>query len=257
MAELSVQDVITAATRLRLGAQWDAAAALLRATDSQAPAERRAIAVALAEVLVDQDFAQLTDHGGEALAAATQAVDTLPDATSSWDVEMLRLRKDYSRELFRKDDSADGERVAKELAAGFDGLQATAPDNARQGMAFFYAGLVADHFLTDPDQAYACYREALDCGDDLVGSFALRHLGDHAHTAGDLKLAREQWELSTEVRQEAGFLFGVLAQQALLASLLSDEGDAAGSRALAGEINRWARQLRLPYLIGQTDDLMA
>jgi hypothetical protein len=85
----------------------------------------------------------------------------------------------------------------------------------------------------------------------------LRHLGDHAHTAGDLKLAREQWERSTELRQKVGHLLGALAQQALLSVLLRDEGDAAGSRALATEVNRWSNQVGLSFITRQTAELIS
>jgi hypothetical protein len=81
---------------------------------------------------------------------------------------------------------------------------------------------------------------------------ALRHLGDHAHTAGDLKLARTHWERSTELRQQIGHLLGSLAQQALLAVLTKDEGNPAGAATLATEINRWSKQANLPWITAQT-----
>lgn len=301
MAQLSVDAVISAATHLQRAAQWTAATNLLCTTSTDDPAERRALALSLAEVAVDQDFAQKTDNAADALTAATQAVTTLPDATITWDIEMLRLRKDYGTELFREAeadpedhrgradlkegdgqaaiDPADGDEAAidpadregeigqkgrgRTVAAGLgqwaDRLQDQAPDDARRGMASFYAGLIADNLHGKSEDAFAYYTTALELGersgDDLLSSLALRHLGDHAHTAGDLKLARQQWERSTELRQKVGHLFGALAQQALLSVLLRDEGDPAGSRALATEVNRWSRQLDFPHLTAQTTDL--
>jgi hypothetical protein len=41
------------------------------------------------------------------------------------------------------------------------------------------------------------------------------------------------------VRQKIGHLLGALAQQALLAGLIRDEGDRPGAVALATEVNRW------------------
>jgi len=119
---------------------------------------------------------------------------------------------------------------------------------------------MADNLLDRPDEAFTHYTTALQLGektdDGLLVSYALRHLGDHAHTAGDLALAREHWELSTEQRQRAGHLLGALAQQTLLAVLLHDEGDAAGSRSVATEVNRWARQVPIPGIVQQTADLV-
>ena len=128
-------------------------------------------------------------------------------------------------------------------------------------MASFYAGVIADNLQGAPEAAFVHFAAALRARREerrraADASLALRHLGDHAHTAGDLVLAREQWERSTELRQKVGHLLGALAQQALLAVLLRDEGDLAGSRALATEVNRWARQVELPFLVSQTDALL-
>lgn len=265
MAQLRVHDVVIAATHLLRAGQWIAATNLLRAVQTEDPAEYRALALAVAEVAVDQDFAQQTENAAAALAAATAALETLPDATADWDVEMLRLRKDYGTELFIAGDltlgPGDRDQVTTTaLAERADHLQDQAPDDARRGMVSFYAGLIADNLQGNPEAAFARYTTALELGertgDDLLASYALRHLGDHAHTAGDLKLARDQWERSTELRQKAGHLFGALAQQALLAVLLRDEGDTTASRTLATEVNRWSRQLDLPHLTAQTATLM-
>jgi hypothetical protein len=140
-------------------------------------------------------------------------------------------------------------------------LAADAPDDARRGVVTFYAGVMADNLYMRPREAFAHYTTAYQlgekAGDELLMSLALRHLGDHAHTAGDLALARRQWERSTELRQKVGHLLGALAQQTLLAVLLRDEGDTAGSQALAAEVNRWATQVDLKFIVQETAGLMA
>lgn len=250
MSRLAATDVVVAATRLMRSGQWTAATDLLTATRPDDPAERRTLALALAEVAVDRDFAQQTDHASAALAA----VEQVADESIAWDVEMLKLRKDYANALFGS--GSDAEELAERAARLID----QAPDDGRRGAVSFYAGVMADNLLDRPDQAFAHYADALrlgeKTGDPLLMSYALRHLGDHAHTAGDLALARQHWERSTEQRQQVGHLLGALAQQTLLAVLLRDEGDIAGSRALATEINRWARQVPIPSLAHQTADLM-
>jgi hypothetical protein len=266
MAQLAVPAVITAATHLMRAAQWTAATDLLRATTTDDVADRRALALALAEVAVDQDFAQQTNYGAAALTAAAEVVDTLPNATTAWDLRMLHLRKDYSTELFRLDAStASPEGRDRTTAAALTQrvvqLRDEGPDDSRRGLAAFYAGVIADNLAGDQNAAFTHFTLALELGeraaDDLLASLALRHLGDHAHTAGNLKLARDHWERSTELRQKVGHLLGALAQQALLAVLLRDEGDAAGSRALATEVNRWSSQVGLSFITKQTAELIS
>ncbi|HET6987464.1 MAG TPA: hypothetical protein VFI00_12655 [Kribbella sp.] len=265
MTQLAVTDVVTAATHLMRAGQWTAATNLLASAHTDDPAEDRALALARAEVAVDQDFAQQTDHAPAALKAVTQLVDESSDPTVGWDVEMLRFRKDYGTALVQSGELTFGpegrdEAASAALADRAEQLGGSAPDDARRGAVSFYAGLVADNLLGRTDEAFANFTTALELGettgDELLASLALRHLGDHAHTAGDLRLAREQWERSTELRQKVGHLLGALAQQTLLAVLLRDEGDIAGSQVLATEVNRWARQVDLPFLVSQTDALL-
>ncbi|GAB2649926.1 hypothetical protein [Kribbella swartbergensis] len=281
MVQLAASVIIEAAIHLMRAAQWNAATDLLRAAATADPADQRTLALALAEVAVDQDFAQQTHHAPPALVAASQALGRLPDATAGWDLGMVHLRMDYTSALFGSDTSLGPEErdqttsgkpatettivrggsIAAELSQRAARLRDDAPDDGRRGLAAFYAGVIADNLLRDPEAAFAHYTAALGLGerasDDLLTSLALRHLGDHAHTAGDLKLAREQWERSTELRQKVGHLLGALAQQTLMAVLLRDEGDTAGSRALATEIHRWSSQLGLSFLNRQTAELMA
>lgn len=264
MAQLPVRDAVTAATHLQRAGQWTAATNLLHAAQTEDLADRRTLALALAEVAVDQDFAQQTNHAPAALAAITQLLHET-DPTVGWDVGMLGLRQEYGAALVRAGELAFGPEgrdaeVSAGLAQRAEELGASAPDDGRRGAVSFYAGLIADNLRGRAEEAFACFTTALElgekAGDELLVSLALRHLGDHAHTAGDLRLAREQWERSTELRQKVGHLLGALAQQALLAVLLRDEGDTAGSRVLAAEVNRWSRQANLPFLVAQTNTML-
>ncbi len=255
MVQVEVSAVVAAAGQLTLAGQWGVARALLEATRATEPAEVRTVALALAEVSVDEDFARRTQTGERSLAALGRALELLPDATVRWDAALLQLRSEYSPALF----SGATER-GESLVAQAVVLRDIAPDDRRAGMAAFYAGAIADNLLSDSGTAFLHYTEALKLGenahDDLVISLALRHLGDHAHTAGDLQLARALWERSTELRQKIGHLLGTLAQQVLLCVLLKTEGDAAGSRALATEVNRWAGQAGIPFIEQQTAEMM-
>jgi hypothetical protein len=256
MSRVPVPVIVDAAVQLTLAGRWATATDLLTAARTDDPGERAALALALAEVAVDRDFGQRTDHATAALAAAGALLDGSagggPVPRGSWDLALLRFRKDYSDALFQ-----GGDRDLRDRAHA---LIEQAPDDARRGAANFWAGAVADNVYDQPTDACAHYQVALElgerCGDELLVAQALRHLGHHAHAAGDLALARTQWERSTELLQKAGHLRPALAQQASLAVLLRDEGDAAGARALATETNRWARQLGVPFVVQQTAELM-
>jgi tetratricopeptide (TPR) repeat protein len=263
MAQLAVSELTAAGTALIRAGRWDAARQLLQAGRTDDPTEKLQLVLAEAEAAVDQDFAQGTDHGGATLAALQDALAQAPDATAEWDLGMLLLRKDYSAALFNSDGPmSDGRQPtdADALAQRAERLRDAAPDEARAGLVTFYAGLIADQLRGEPAHAFSHYTAAFELaersGDELLASLALRHLGDHAHTAGDLALARAQWERSTELRQQVGHLLGALAQQALLAVLTRDEGDRPGAVALATEVNRWARQLQLVWLESQTTDFL-
>jgi tetratricopeptide (TPR) repeat protein len=243
MSHLAATDIATAAIHLMRAGQWTAATDLLNAAGTDDPAEHATLALTRAEVAVDQDFGRRTDHASAALAAVPG---------DSWDLALLEFRKDYAAALFQAGD--------RDLRDRAHALIEQAPGDARRGTSSFWAGAMADNVYDDPAEACAHYELALklgeQCGDELLVAQALRHLGYHAHAAGDLELARTQWERSTELLQKAGHLRPALAQQASLAVLLRDEGDAAGSRALATETNRWARQLDVPFIAQQTAELM-
>jgi tetratricopeptide (TPR) repeat protein len=245
MSQLAATEVVTAAIHLMRAGQWAAATHLLTAATTDDPAERAVLALARAEVAVDQDFGHPTDHASAALAAVP---------ADSWDLAMLTFRQDYATALFQAADRDDLRGRALELVA-------QAPDDARRGWANFWAGAMKDNVYEEPAEACEHYEIALElgekCDDELLTAQALRHLGYHAHAAGELARARTQWERSTELFQKVGHLRPALAQQALLAVLLRDEGDVTGSRALATETNRWARQLGVPFIVRQTAELMA
>ena len=256
MTQIALSAVLHSTTALMRSGRWADADHLLEAVVPADPAEQLALTALRAEVAVDQDFAQATNTGAAALELFEKALTDTPDETHRWDFAMLTLRKTYGVALRSSDQPVEKVAQGNELGRRAEALRDSAPDHARAGHAAFYAGVIADNLRTQPADAFAHYTTALELGerssDQMVISLALRHLGDHAHTAGDLKLARAQWERSTELRQQIGHLLGALAQQALLAVLIKDEGNPAGAAVLATEINRWSRQVDLPWLTAET-----
>ncbi|MFC0623044.1 hypothetical protein [Kribbella deserti] len=255
MAKLGMETVTTAAEGLLRGGQWEAARHLLATAVPENSAERLKLAKAQAELAVDQDFFQGTDTAPAKLDVLAGFVD----AEDQWDFDLLQLRYDYFDALFHPDERTPD--TGDLLAARAAELRQTAVDDRRAGTVSFYCGLIEDNLRGDSPKAFPYYSEALalgeKAGDDLLVGFALRHLGDHAHMSGDLELARTQWERSTEVRQAAGHVLGVLAQQILLARLTVDEGDPAAARGIATEVRRWGAVLEIDWLVRQADELLA
>lgn len=264
MTQIALSPLIRSGLSLMRAGRWDDATQLLAAAQPETAADRLALAAALAEVAVDQDFAQQTANASRPLAVLAEALSETPDTRVAWDLAFLHLRSTYGTALSTTQEAAKSPEAAQnsadKLAAHARELGETAPDESRRGHASFYAGVIADNLQERPEDAFAAYKTALDfgerSGDDFLISLALRHLGDHAHTAGDLALARTQWERSTELRQKIGHLLGALAQQTLLAVLARDEGNPAASTALATEVNRWSRQANIPWLTTQSATLM-
>lgn len=255
MAEIAADRVAAAARALMLAGRWIHAASLLESAAPADEGERAVLAVADAEVAADQDFWRRTSRGSSAVNRASVAVaDAGGGGAVAFDLEFIRLKQDYAAELFG---SGAGEPswgpagrdrgVLDDLAERAAQLAHGAPDAARRAGAAFYAGLIADNLRGDTATGRACYEEALQAGDEagdsLIQSYALRHLGFLDATSGAAKQAKRRLEQSLELRQGAGCVPLVLAQQLALAELARDAGDTAWASAIAGAVHGWARAL--------------
>ncbi len=267
MAEIDAGRLTAAARALMLAGRWTQAAGLLEDVTAANPAERAVLAVAEAEVTVNQDFWARTNKGSSALARACAAVaDAGDNPCVAFDLEFHRLAHDYAEELFGAGGDAPGfgpqgrdPEVIGQLATRAAGLRASAPDQRRAAAATFYAGLIEDNLRGDGEAARSMFATALtaaeEARDDLTTSDALRHLGYHVSEAGDADRARQMWERSAEQRQRAGAVPYVLSQQLLLAGLARDTGDHDTARAVAREVGRWAHALGVTILESQAAEI--
>ena len=248
MAEVAAQPLAAAARALMLAGRWAQADALLDLAAGADEAERAVLAVAEAEVAVDQDFWCRTDRGSSALFRASATVASAPaDAVLAFDLEFLQLRHEYAEQLFGT--AGRDAAVIDDLAARASRLRAGAPDRGRGAAATFYAGLIEDNLRGDEAAARPLFAAALEAAsDDLTESEALRHLGYHLGQDGEVEQARQMGERSAELRQRAGAVPYVLSQQLLLAGLARDTGDPGEARAVAGQVRRWARALGIGIL---------
>lgn len=242
--QVPADEIAAAAIVLARAGCWSAAERLLDAAEGDNVREAAALAIAQVEVATDSDLFRGGSVAADALAHAAPLVEAAADPVQSWDLEFLRIRQQYVAEL--QGDAVD---AADALAAGARAAHEAAPDASRAGWAAFYRGVIADNLKRDRVEAQELYELALsgarESGDDLLMSYALRHLGGHAEDQGNLVKARELAERSAELRARAGFVPGVLAQQVILASLAAAEGDKRAARAIASEVGRWADALEL------------
>jgi hypothetical protein len=254
MAEIAANRLAAAARALMLAGQWAQAGDLLGGAVAADEGERAVLAVAAAEVAVDQDFWIRTYGGAAAISHASATLAAAPDPGCEHDIAFLRLKRDYNLELFGSEDGEpswgpDGRdpAVLADLAGRATALRDSAPDGGRRAWSAFYAGLVADVLNGDPEAARPWYAEAStagqEAGDDLVVSYALRHLGFLALQDGDADLAREHSRRSLELRQRSGCVPLALAQQLALAELARDAGDKAWAATVAGQVHAWASAL--------------
>jgi hypothetical protein len=250
VADVAADEVARTAIALGRGGSWAAAETLLDAAVPTDSREAAALALARATVHLERDVFGGGDASEDALAAA-RAVAAVDDPGLRWDVEFLTLRRDYTRRLR---DPGDGWRDLADRCAAL----ADAPDPLRGGWATLYRGLVEDR-SDDPDRAAAAlYERALEAanaaGDDLLASYALRHLGDHAD---DASRALELANRSFEVRARIGFVPGALAQQVLLAVARREGGDEAGARSALEQTLAWASALGIGPVVDQCRALLA
>jgi hypothetical protein len=256
--------VLAAARALANATRFGEALTLLDTTEATDAVERLGLLMARAEVVARQDHTRGVpssgDHPLDTATALARELGTGP--TTAWDLAMLHLRRQYADQLLLGFGPAGRDlALVDTMVAEARRLRDSAPDDGRRGWALMCLGWIDDNLRGDRVAAPSYYLEALAAartvGDDLMVFEAQRHLGDHAHDAGDHGAALAAWEESTEAAVRAGHVSGVLAQQLLLAVLARDAGDEAGAVALAREVGRWSGQLGAVQRVRQVEEFLA
>lgn len=156
------------------------------------------VAVLRATISINRGYPTGTHVRSTELADARSIVSDAHGIQVSWDLRFLEAKQDFYRELFapgRVLGSPEGRdpHVLADLVTRLRQLEADGPDDGRRGWACFVLGTVHDNFEGERALAPALYERALSLGqnhgDDYLIFEALRHLGDHAHDAGDNTLA--------------------------------------------------------------------
>ncbi|MFC9324178.1 tetratricopeptide repeat protein [Kitasatospora sp. NPDC057015] len=174
--------------------------------------------------------------GGD--AGALVPADLCLDAVEA-DLALARGRVIHARFLEERVEDAR----ELELFERAERLYRRLGDPRGEGEAAFWVGAFHQVVRADAVAADPAFGRALDlatrAGDRLTMSYALRHIGFAAHTAGRLEEARAHFEESTRLRRELGFRPGVAANLIGLGYLAAQQdrrGDAAALLDEAAEL---------------------
>jgi tetratricopeptide (TPR) repeat protein len=112
-------------------------------------------------------------------------------------------------------------------------------DIGGQAESLFWIGCCYQVVRDDSEAAQPYFEESRDlaaqAGDKLTLSYALRHLGFAAQSAGNLDQAKALLQDSADLRQQIGFMPGVAANLIALAYLAGEQGRRDDALALVDE----------------------
>jgi tetratricopeptide (TPR) repeat protein len=249
------------AEAMRLEGRWEEALALLEEEREHdlAPDGRGRVLVELARTLNDRS----TFGGAPDEARVESVLDELERlARSEEDDALLAAALDLrGRALHARflADRAAGEPEG-ELELFERALALRAPDDAH-GLAEsnFHVGLVHQVVRENGPESEpffeTSYRLAGEAGDDIMRSYAIRHLGWTRQERGDLEGARQAFEESLELRERAGFLPGVGAAALALADFEAEQGRPERARELLARAREVFEQVGMERFLGFADEV--
>jgi tetratricopeptide (TPR) repeat protein len=247
----------------RLEGRWDDALVLL---DAALPAARglgpeqhgRAL-VAAARVHVDRStFGGRPDDG----AAESVLAELEELAERSGDTSLLAAALDLRGRILHATFLADrsaGEPEG-ELARFERGLELRDPADKR-GIAesLFHVGLVHQVIRDDSARSRPFFEEsyalARDVGDDVLASYAIRHLGWTRQEDGDVDGARAAFEESLRLREAAGFVAGIGAAALALAQFEGEQGQVDRARERLADAREIFERLGMSHFGGFADEV--
>lgn len=131
-------------------------------------------------------------------------------------------------------------------------------DRAKLADALFWVGCCHQVVLDDESAAldyfHASYDLAAELGEDLIRSFAVRHLGFAALSTGELELADTRFAESLRLRREAGAPAAAVAAAIIpLAVLAEQRGEQRRTEELFAEAHRIAEDNGAVGVLGWID----
>ncbi|MFB6721342.1 tetratricopeptide repeat protein [Kribbella sp. NPDC056345] len=128
-------------------------------------------------------------------------------------------------------------------------------DERGRAEALFWIGCFHQVVRDDAESALAALESsaalARQSGDQLILSYALRHLGIAAHREGRADEAAQLLGESTELRRTLGFTAGVAANLVGLVHLAIDQGRSADAEALLAEATTLAEAAGATAILNQ------
>lgn len=106
VVRVPTDQLMAAAATLVRAEQWDVAAGLMEAAEPDDPAEAAGLALALAEAAVDRDFWRGSRGSAAVLARAEAVLGQSSDPVPAFDLDLLRLQRDYTVALFGSGDGS-------------------------------------------------------------------------------------------------------------------------------------------------------
>lgn len=183
-------------------------------------------------------------YGGD-IGAHAQA-DRELDAVEA-DLALARGRITHARFLACRDEDPDGAREDPDELALFERaaeLYRALGDIRGEAGALLWVGCFHQVVRCDHEAAARAldrsFELAVQVGDSVTRSDALRYLGIQAHAAGRPDLARERLEESTRLRREAGLLPGVASNLIGLAYIAAGQGRLDDASVLLDEADEIA-----------------
>lgn len=189
--------------------------------------------------------------GGDAsvLPSAERALDAVEA-----DLALARGRIVHAR--FLEERNEDPQELA--LFQRATELYRTLGDLRGEAESLFWVGAFHQVVRHDNDAAVPPLERsaelAMQVGDKLTLSYALRHLGIAEHVAGRLDAARDRLEESTRLRRDIGFMAGVAANLVGLAYLAAGQSRREQALALAEEAGAIAEASGAEGILRQVEE---
>lgn len=128
-------------------------------------------------------------------------------------------------------------------------------DERGQAEALFWIGCFHQVVRDDTGPALAALESSAELarqtGDELILSYALRHLGIAAHRTGDVEDAGRLLGESIQLRRKLGFTEGVAANLVGLIHLAIDQGRSGDAEALLAEATALAQDAGATTILDQ------
>ncbi len=261
-----LDDAAAVADAWRLAGRWTDALTLLRGLEPVAAAlddaAQARLAVQTVRVLLDQaTFSGMgaPDDIDRILTCAltqAEAADSAALQGAVWDARGNALHVAFLA-------TGRSAEPAEELPCFERGLGLRRAAGGRRGIAesLFHVGMVYGVVRQNDELALPyledAYRLAQEIGDQVIASYAIRHIAFARYNAGDLEAAQAGFAESLRLREAAGFVPGVAMALLACAHAAQDAGDQDSAHAQLERARAIFADLEIPRQVAWVETLIA